>query len=143
MFKQFLLFACAVLALPQIAMAGDLSKDTKNVEVQVSQTTGHLLNWSSSDRRIKSVMVDNPEVLKKNILFNIDGCTKQRCNNASLLLISPRPGARPGLGGTIRVITYDAQNRLYPYTVTIRVTAKPQTDNETRFTILNAKRQKP
>jgi hypothetical protein len=122
--------------------AQELSRDTRNVEISVSQNTGHLLDWSQTDRRIKLIMIDNPELLTKKIVFNADGCSPKECKDASLLLISPRPAAGLGHGGTLRVITYDRKQKLYPYTISITITKQPQKDNETRFIVGNSNQAK-
>jgi hypothetical protein len=113
--------------------ARDLSSDSRNIEVDITRITGHLFDWSQTDRRIKSIMVDNPEVLTKSILFSANGCTVKVCNNSSILLISARAAARIGEKGTIRVITTDRQQRLHPYTITIRISKRTQSEHETKF----------
>lgn len=134
----FILVPLTTLMLSPPVLSQDVPRETRSLEVAVNQQTGHLLNWSATDRRIKSIMIDNPESLQKNIVFNVDGCTRQLCSNdASLVLISPRPGAKVGVGGTIRVITYDPKNRLFAYTIKINITDDLQQDAETRFTIVS------
>ena len=115
------------------ATAREVSSNNTNIDVNITQGTGHLFNLSRTDRRIKSMMIDNPEVLTKNILFNTNGCSKTACKNSSILLISSRAGGIIGYTGTIRVITKDRFNQLHPYTITVRISKIPQTENETNF----------
>jgi hypothetical protein len=120
-----------IVAAP--AYPRDLNSESRNIEINITQGTGHLFNWSRTDRRIKSIMVDNPEVLTKSLLFNANGCNRTACNNSSILLISARSATRIGYRGTIRVITKDRRNQLHPYTITIKVSNSPQAENETSF----------
>jgi hypothetical protein len=115
------------------AYAGDLNSENRNIEINITQGTGHLFNWSRTDRRIKSIMVDNPEVLTKNLVFNANGCNRMACNNSSMLLVSSRAATRSGYRGTIRIITKDRRNQLHPYTIVIKVSKLPQSEHETSF----------
>jgi hypothetical protein len=115
------------------ANSRSISSETRNIKVNITQGTGHLFDWSRTDRRIKSIMIDNPEVLTKSILFNANGCSKKACNNSSILLVSSRAATKIGYRGTIRVITKDRRNQLHPYTITIKVSKSPQAENETKF----------
>jgi hypothetical protein len=111
----------------------DLNSENRNIEINITQGTGHLFNWSRTDRRIKSIMVDNPEVLTKSLLFSANGCNRTACNNSSMLLVSSRAATKIGYKGTIRVITKDRRNQLHPYTITIKVSKSPQPEHETSF----------
>jgi hypothetical protein len=113
--------------------ARDLNSENRSIEVNISQGTGHLFDWSGTDRRIKSIMVDNPELSTKSLLFNANGCTIKACKNSSMLLVSSRAATKIGYRGTIRVITKDRRNRLHPYTITIKVSKTPQAEHETKF----------
>ena len=110
-----------------------LNSENRNIEINITQGTGHLLDWSRTDRRIKLIMVDNPEVLTKSLLFNANGCNRTACNNSSILLISARSATRIGYKGTIRVITKDRRNQLHPYTIVVKVSKTPQPEHETKF----------
>jgi ABC-type uncharacterized transport system involved in gliding motility auxiliary subunit len=110
-----------------------LNSENRNIEINITQGTGHLFDWSRTDHRIKSIMVDNPEVLTKSLLFNANGCNRTACNNSSMLLVSSRAATKIGYRGTIRVITKDRRNQLHPYTITIKVSRTPQAEHETSF----------
>ncbi len=127
------LAGCISILITAPANPKDLNSENRNIEINITQGTGHLFNWSRTDRRIKSIMIDNPEVLTKSILFNANGCSKTACNNSSMLLISSRAAAKIGYRGTIRVITKDRRNQLHPYTITIKVSKIPQLEHETSF----------
>ena len=136
--RQSILFviglaSCTLVLIIAPATARDLSSEVRNIEVNITQGTGHLFNWSRTDRRIKLIMIDNPEVLTKSILFNVNGCSKKACKNSSILLISSRAAAKTGDRGTIRVITRDRRNQIHPYTIIIKVTKTPQAEHETSF----------
>lgn len=128
---------------PTTVQSQELSQDNRNIAIAVTGQSGHLLDWSQTDRRIGRIMIDNPESFTKNIVFTTDGCSPKECHNASLLLVSSRPGAPIGYGGTMRVITYDRKQRLYPYTVTIKILKNSQAENETKFTLNNRQPAKP
>jgi hypothetical protein len=113
----------------------DLNSETRKIEINITQGTGHLFDWSRTDRRIKSIMVDNPEVLTKSLLFNANGCNRTACSNSSMLLVSSRAATKIGYRGTIRVITKDRRNQLHPYTITIKVSKIPQAEHETQFLV--------
>jgi hypothetical protein len=122
-----------LFTLPLSVDARDFKDNRNSIEASVSPTSGHLFDWSLTDRRIKTIMVDNPEVFTSKFLFIADGCTVKQCKNASLLLISSRPGTAIGQVGTLRVITLDKKGNSYTYTIKIKLN-KSTTDNETRFT---------
>jgi hypothetical protein len=133
--KLFTLSAIIVsfLAMSISADARDFKDNRNSIEATISPTSGHLFDWSLTDRRIKTIMVDNPEVFMNKFLFVADGCTVKQCKNSSLLLVSSRPGAAIGQVGTLRVITLDRKGNSYTYTIKIKLN-KNTTDNETRFT---------
>jgi hypothetical protein len=124
---------CILIVNSVPASSRELSSENRNLEVDITRGTGHLFDWSQTDRRIKSIMIDNPEISTKSILFNANGCTVKACSNSSMLLVSSRAAAQVGFRGTIRVIATDRNNRLYPYTITIKVTKLPQQQHETKF----------
>ncbi len=119
--------------LPSSVDARDFKDNRNSIQASISPTSGHLFDWSLTDRRIKTIMVDNPEVFTSKFLFVADGCTVKQCKNASILLVSSRPGAAIGQIGTLRVITLDKKGNSYTYTIQIKLT-KSTTENETRFT---------
>jgi hypothetical protein len=127
------LTGCISILVATPAHPRDLTSEARNIEINITQGTGHLFNWSRTDRRIKSIMVDNPEVLTKSLLFNANGCNRMACNNSSMLLISSRAATKIGYRGTIRVITKDRRNQLHPYTIVIKVSKLPQPEHETSF----------
>jgi hypothetical protein len=127
------LTGCILILITAPAHPRDLNSETRNIEINITQGTGHLFDWSHTDRRIKSIMVDNPEVLTKSLLFNANGCNRTACSNSSMLLISSRKAAIIGYRGTIRVITKDRHKQLHPYTITIKVSKIPQSEHETKF----------
>jgi hypothetical protein len=134
--NRYLALFTTALTLPILAIpveARQLYKDSRKLEITVSQQTGHLIDWSQTDRRIRTIGIDNPELFTRNFIFNADGCTPKKCTNASMLLISARPMATIGQCGTLRVIAVDRQGKLHPYTITIKVTKNTPDDNETRF----------
>jgi hypothetical protein len=142
--KSFFTLSCLAAYLwPTSAIGLEVARDKRTINIDVSQANGHLLDWSGTDRRIKMIMLDNPENLTKKIVFNADGCTPKECNNASLLLVSARPGAGIGHGGVLRVITFDPNQKLYSYTVIITIKRGLSTDNETRFTVRAVQHPKP
>jgi hypothetical protein len=112
-----------LFTLPLSVDARDFKDNRNSIEASVSPTSGHLFDWSLTDRRIKTIMVDNPEVFTSKFLFIADGCTVKQCKNASLI----------GQVGTLRVITLDKKGNSYTYTIKIKLN-KSTTDNETRFT---------
>ena len=127
------LAGCISILIAAPACPRDLNSENRDIEIDITQGTGHLFNWSRTDRLIKSIMVDNPEVLTKSLLFNANGCSRTACNNSSMLLISSRASTKVGYRGTIRVITKDRRNQLHPYTITIKVSKTPQAEHETSF----------
>lgn len=134
--NRYLALVVSALILPLIASpiaARQYYKDTRNIQVTVSQSTGHLFDWSMTNRRIKGVVIDNAETFTKNFVFTIDGCTPKKCTNASILLISARPTAAMGNKGSLRVIAVDTRGGLHPYNIAIEVTRGTPDDNETRF----------
>jgi hypothetical protein len=134
--NRYLGLFISTLILPMVTIpveARQYYKDTRNIQVTVSQSTGHLLDWSMTNRRIKAIQIDNPELFTKNFIFTIDGCNPKKCTNASIILISARPTAERGKRGTLRVIAVDARGGLHPYTIAIQVTRGTPNDNETRF----------
>jgi hypothetical protein len=134
--NRYLALFTTTLTLPILtipAEARQLYKDSRNIEITVSQATGHLIDWSQTDRRIRTIGIDNPELFTKNFIFNADGCTPKKCTNASMLLVSARPTATNGQSGTLRVIAVDRKGNLYPYTIIIKVNKNTPDDNETRF----------
>lgn len=127
------LTGCISILVAAPAYPRDLSSEHTNIEINITQGTGHLFDWSRTDRRIKSIMIDNPEVLTKSLLFNANGCNRTVCNNSSMLLVSSRAATKIGYRGTIRVITKDRRNQLHPYTIMIKVSKIPQSEHETSF----------
>ena len=127
------LAGCISILIAAPAHSRDLNSENRNIEINITQGTGHLFNWSRTDRRIKSIMIDNPEVLTKSLLFNANGCNRTACNNSSMLLVSSRATTKIGYRGTIRVITKDRRNQLHPYTITIKVSKTIQPEHETSF----------
>jgi hypothetical protein len=124
---------CSSMLVAAPAHPRDLNSEYTNIEINITQGTGHLFDWSRTDRRIKSIMIDNPEVLTKSLLFNANGCNRTVCNNSSMLLVSSRAATKIGYRGTIRVITKDRRNQLHPYTIMIKVSKIPQSEHETSF----------
>jgi hypothetical protein len=127
------LTGCISVLIAAPANPGNLNAENRNIEVNITKGTGHLFNWSRTDRRIKLIMIDNPEVLTKSLLFNANGCSRAACNNSSMLLVSSRTATKIGYRGTIRVITKDRRDRLHPYTITIKISKTPQSEHETNF----------
>jgi hypothetical protein len=127
------LTGCISILVAAPAYSRDLNAENRNIKINITQGTGHLFNWSRTDRRIKSIMIDNPEVLTKSLLFNANGCNRTVCNNSSMLLVSSRAATKIGYRGTIRVITKDRRNQLHPYTIMIKVSKIPQSEHETSF----------
>ena len=70
------LAGCASIFVAAPVHPRDLNSENRNIEINITQGTGHLFNWSRTDRRIKSIMIDNPEVLTKSLLFNANGDRK-------------------------------------------------------------------
>jgi hypothetical protein len=121
------------LQLSISAANGREYRDERNVDAIISPSSGHLFDWSHTDRRIKTIMVDNSEVFTRNFLFVAEGCTSKQCSNSSILLVSSRPTAAIGQIGTLRVITQDRKGNLYTYTIKIQLKKQLPRDNETRF----------
>jgi hypothetical protein len=120
-----------LFAIP--ADARDFKDNRNSVEAYLSPTSGHLFDWSLTDRRIRTIMVDNPEVFTNKFIIVADGCSAKQCKNSALLLVSSRPGTAIGQVGTLRVITVDKKGNSYTYTIKIKLT-KSTTNDETRFT---------
>jgi hypothetical protein len=83
-----------------------VSLQSERVIAYVSEQTGQLLDWSATDRRIERIFFDNPERFRDSFTIVTDGCTKNKCLNASLLNISFRPGGRYAQG-SLKVILID------------------------------------
>ena len=121
------------LILPSYSLNAREYRDERNVHAIISPSSGHLFDWSHTDRRIKTIMVDNSEVFTRNFLFVAEGCTPKQCKNSSILLVSSRSATPIGQIGMLRVITQDRKGNLYTYTIKIQLRKQSLTDNETRF----------
>jgi hypothetical protein len=105
--------------LPSIPVrAGTISLQRESVIANVSENTGQLLDWSATDRRIERIFFDNPERFRDSFLITTDGCTNNKCVNASLLNISVRPGGRYP-EGSLKVILSDRAGRKRVLTVNV------------------------
>jgi hypothetical protein len=100
------------------AKAGTVSLQRDRATAYVSENTGQLLDWSATDRRIERIFFDNPERFRDSFVITTDGCTNNKCVNASLLNISARPGGRY-LNGSLKVILNDRSGRKRVLTVNV------------------------
>jgi hypothetical protein len=100
------------------ARAGTVSLQRESVIANVSENTGQLLDWSATDRRIERIFFDNPERFRDSFVITTDGCTNNKCVNASLLNISARPSGRY-VDGSLKVILNDRSGRKWVLTVNI------------------------
>lgn len=98
--------------------AGTVSLQRESVIANVSENTGQLLDWSATDRRIERIFFDNPERFRDSFVITTDGCTNNKCINASLLNISTRPGGRYP-DGSLKVILNDRSGRKRVLTVNV------------------------
>jgi hypothetical protein len=98
--------------------AGTVSLQRESVIANVSENTGQLLDWSATDRRIERIFFDNPERFRDSFVITTDGCTNNKCVNASLLNISARPGGRYPQG-SLKVILNDRSGRKRVLTVSV------------------------
>jgi hypothetical protein len=92
--KMPVLVLVSLLFSTAIARGGTVSLQRDLVIANVSENTGQLLDWSATDRRIERIFFDNPERFRDSFVITTDGCTNNKCVNASLLNISARPGGR-------------------------------------------------
>jgi hypothetical protein len=107
------------LLLPPISVrASTVSLQREGITANVSDNTGQLLDWSATDRRIERIFFDNPERFRDSFVITTDGCTNNKCVNASLLNISARPGGRY-LDGSLKVILNDRSGRKRVLTVNV------------------------
>lgn len=100
------------------ARAGTVSLQRESVIANVSDNTGQLLDWSATDRRIERIFFDNPERFRDSFVITTDGCTNNKCVNASLLNISARPSGRYH-DGSLKVILNDRSGRKRVLTVNV------------------------
>jgi hypothetical protein len=100
------------------AKAGTVSLQRERVIANVSENTGQLLDWSATDRRIERIFFDNPERFRDSFVITTDGCTNNKCVNASLLNISARLGGRYP-EGSLKVILNDRSGRKRVLTVNV------------------------
>jgi hypothetical protein len=100
------------------ARAGTVSLQRERVIANVSENTGQLLDWSATDRRIERIFFDNPERFRDSFVITTDGCTNNKCVNASLLNISARPSGRY-VDGSLKVILNDRSGRKRVLTVNV------------------------
>ena len=98
--------------------AGTVSLQRDRVIANVSENTGQLLDWSATDRRIERIFFDNPERFRDSFVITTDGCTNNKCVNASLLNISARPGGRYP-DGSLKVILNERSGRKRVLTVNV------------------------
>jgi hypothetical protein len=98
--------------------AGTVSLQRDRAIAYVSENTGQLLDWSATDRRIERIFFDNPERFRDSFVITTDGCTNNKCVNASLLNISVRPGGRY-VDGSLKVILNDRSGRKRVLTVNV------------------------
>jgi hypothetical protein len=96
------------------ARAGTVSLQRESVIANVSENT----DWSATDRRIERIFFDNPERFRDSFVITTDGCTNNKCVNASLLNISARSGGRY-LDGSLKVILNDRSGRKRVLTVNV------------------------
>ena len=100
------------------ARAGTVSLQRESVIANVSENTGQLFDWSATDRRIERIFFDNPERFRDSFVITTDGCTNNKCVNASLLNISARLGGRY-VDGSLKVILNDRSGRKRVLTVNV------------------------
>jgi hypothetical protein len=117
------------------AQATVVPTSTKEINVLVSNKSGHLLNWSKTNQRIQMVMIESPEETLERITFSIPGCQKNACgSDSSLMLINSRKGKTSGVAA-LRVITLGKKGTRNIYRVRIRIIngEVPSDETETEF----------
>ncbi|WP_373547084.1 hypothetical protein [Chamaesiphon sp.] len=120
------------LLFPHVPVnAGTMSLQSEYVTASVSENIGQLLDWSATDRRIERIFFDNPERFRDSFVITTDGCTNNKCVNASLLNISARPGGRY-LDASLKVILYDRLGKKRVLAVNV-VKVKQVTDSLMTF----------
>jgi hypothetical protein len=116
--KMPILVLFSLLLSTAAVRAGTVSLQRDRVIANVSENTGQLLDWSATDRRIERIFFDNPERFRDSFVITTDGCTNNKCVNASLLNISARPGGRYP-DGSLKVILNDRAGRKRVLTVNV------------------------
>jgi hypothetical protein len=107
-----------LFAITPVRANTTVSLQSDRVTANVSEQTGQLLDWSATDRRIERIFFDNPERFRDSFIITTDGCTNNKCVNASLLNISARPGGRYAQG-SLKVILNDRSGRKRVLTVSV------------------------
>jgi hypothetical protein len=117
------------------AQATVVPTSTKEINVLVSNRSGHLLDWSKTNQRIQMVMIESPEETLEKITFSIPGCQKNACgNDSSLMLINSRKGRTSGIAA-VRVVTLGRKGLRNIYRVRIKIIngEVPSGETETEF----------
>jgi hypothetical protein len=117
------------------AQATVVPTSTKEINVLVSNRSGHLLDWSKTNQRIQMVMIESPEETLEKITFSIPGCQKNACgSDSSLMLINSRKGRTSGIAA-VRVVTLGRKGLRNIYRVRIKIIngEVPSGETETEF----------
>jgi hypothetical protein len=125
----------AVLWSVANAQATVVPTSTKEINVLVSNRSGHLLDWSKTNQRIQMVMIESPEETLEKITFSIPGCQKNACgSDSSLMLINSRKGRTSGIAA-VRVVTLGRKGLRNIYRVRIKIIngEVPSGETETEF----------
>jgi hypothetical protein len=116
MFRSIILSVLAIGLPISPTLAKTVSVDRQQITANISNDLGQLFDWSPTDRRIERILFDNPEQFHKSFIFTTDGCTKDKCTNASLLNISARPGGS-NARSSIKVVLANRLGKKYIYTI--------------------------
>jgi hypothetical protein len=125
----------AILWSVASAQATVVPTSTKEINVLVSNRSGHLLDWSKTNQRIQMVMIESPEETLEKITFSIPGCQKNACgSDSSLMLINSRKGRTSGIAA-VRVVTLGRKGLRNIYRVRIKIIngEVPNGETETEF----------
>jgi hypothetical protein len=117
------------------AQATVVPTSTKEINVLISNRSGHLLDWSKTNQRIQMVMIESPEETLEKITFSIPGCQKNACgSDSSLMLINSRKGRTSGIAA-VRVVTLGRKGLRNIYRVRIKIIngEVPSGETETEF----------
>lgn len=122
--KIKLAVAIALFGLCSSAQAQEITRSQNTIDIYVSTSTGHIIDWSDSGQRIERVFIDNPEEFQRSFVFATDGCTKDKCSqSATMINISARGLISNIKRGSIKVVLVDRRNR--KSAIAVRVVAVP------------------
>jgi hypothetical protein len=122
----------ATLLVGATAQATIVSTTTKEINVEISRKSGHLLDWSKTSQKIQMVMIESPEEAIEKFTFSIPGCKKDACGgDSSLMMINPRKGKTSGVGA-FRVVTTGKRGIRNVYRVRVTIVDKEVSSDRTQ-----------